>query len=280
MLCSLSFIAFIAVTFWRYKSTPVVMSSDRRTSVIQLTCMFVLFCSVLLFFGQPSPYLCVGQVLVPGSMLTLFIGLTLVKTERLLRIFQMQVRITNEERNITATIATSIIIAIVSIFSILMIAVFLKWPPQVDKRVDRGALIKELTCNTNIATLFESAYIALVSSVCMIEALRARKLPENYSETKFIFLSMFLVLLLQLVHIPVLMSSDNPRRRTLLECVITVLNGLCLTATLYGYKVLIILFRPQMNNAEVFRKKVREANLKIIKNDLQNIGVKAKMQVK
>ena len=89
----LSALGFAAATcvlcvFVLYWDTPVVKSSSREISVIQLVCMMLLFCYPVLYFVQTTTVTCILRTVLFCSLHTLILAFILLKTYRLLRVFQ------------------------------------------------------------------------------------------------------------------------------------------------------------------------------------------------
>ena len=82
---SVNFVLGVFVLYW---DTPVVKSSSREISVIQLVCMMLLFCYPVLHFVQTTTVTCIMRTVLFCSLHTLILAFILLKTYRLLRVFQ------------------------------------------------------------------------------------------------------------------------------------------------------------------------------------------------
>ena len=87
---ALGFVAvnFVLAVFVLHWDTPVVKSSSREISVIQLICMMLLFCYPVLHFVQTTTVTCILRTALFCSLHTLILAFILLKTYRLLRVFQ------------------------------------------------------------------------------------------------------------------------------------------------------------------------------------------------
>ena len=100
-------------------------------------------------------------------------------------------------------------------------------------------------------------YIILLTVVCGYMAFRARKLPENYSETLVIFYAMFTNIMLWL---PIfilcykLSSSKHRDQRNMVFAGVNIAGTFCLLLILYVPKLFIILLYPELNTKAHFRR--------------------------
>jgi len=82
------FTLFILITFVVFWETPVVKSTNREMSIIQLFCLMLLFCLPAIDLIKTSEVTCILRIVLFVSLHSLIIVLVLLKTYRLWRLFQ------------------------------------------------------------------------------------------------------------------------------------------------------------------------------------------------
>ena len=252
------FTLFATVVYIRYRTTPVVRSSHKQMTTLQLVCHFGLYLSILLFIGRPEKFQCGAQIVVAKLFMTLIIASILVKSERLLRVFQSQTIVSEKHHILTNAIEVSIIIVFTVIQLAIIFLMFVFSGLDTRTRTISQMLTLQIYCDTLTISITQNIYTSMVTLLCMIQAFRARKLPENYNETKFITLAMLCVLLVQLISMPLLASSQSPQAIALTEGLMIFLSNSFLLLLLYGYKVIIILFYPEKNTTAIFQHMTRQ----------------------
>ena len=91
----------IAFVFFRHHETPIVKSSDKILLTLHLTSHIVLLLIQLAVFVPANTKVCYVQVLITSSLWSLSSSVTLVKTQKFLRIFNSDLRQTTKEINLT-----------------------------------------------------------------------------------------------------------------------------------------------------------------------------------
>lgn len=260
-------VLFIILVFARYWDTPVVKSSSREISLIQLLSLMLLFCLPLMFYFPLSPVLCIVRTLVFGFLFTTVIAIILVKTYRLIRVFSD--RFTKVSRFLHNRYQILFIYALV-VFELIAIF-FWNWNfmPEVLRDVRLSAKILYFTCDRNQNILFWIVllYIFILTLFTGYLAFRARKLPEIYNDAQFISLAMFTACVVWVTYVP-LYFSFTPYERNIAFLVLNFVCTLSLTVILFSYKVKVILFRPQINSPEYARQAQRQHFLESFHRDV------------
>jgi len=122
-------------------------------------------------------------------------------------------------------------------------------------------------CKTSIGYGIRAAmftYLVLLSSLCTLYAFKARRLPENFNETKFITFAMYMLLVSWVVYYPV-DSTLEGSYNTFVACATALLVAYGFLGSLFAPKVYVMLVHPNKNTmsfvkAEVgqFAKKINE----------------------
>ena len=73
---------------------------------------------------------------------------------------------------------------------------------------DREQVI--LKCNKqDMSFLFAQLYNMLLITICTIYAVKTRKIPENFNESKFIGFTMYTTCIIWLAFVPIYFSTEN-----------------------------------------------------------------------
>ena len=197
-------------------------------------------------------------MVVSKFFMTLVIASVFVKSERLLRVFQCRIIVSEKFHIWTRAIEVFIVVVLTLMQQVITFLIFLFHGIGTRTHSITETLTLQIYCDTFAISITQNIYTAAVTLLCMIQAFRARKLPENYNETKFITLAMLCVLLVQLISMPLLASSQSPQEVSLIEGLMIFLSSTFLLLILYGYKVIIILFYPEKNTTAIFQLMTRQ----------------------
>ena len=270
--------AFVLCVFVMYWDTPVVKSSSREISVIQLSCMMLLFAYPALHFVQTTTETCILRTVLFCSLHTLILAFILLKTYRLLRIFQPK-RFSKISRFLhnKYQVMTSFLLVAVVLF--ILTGWYYSHLPHVELYAAKGggggetgmsAQEKEeetengfiYHCGEHEDVVFYCvvAYIMLLSLASGFMAFKARRLPSNFREAQYIWLAMFTACLAWFTLFPLHITQSLDRK----PVVVIGVNGAVVASTLlvlYAYKVHIVLFKPHLNSSEYFTKLAANATV-------------------
>ena len=262
---------FIIVTYIVFWDTPVIKSSSRELSIIQVTSLLILFCLPILAYFPCTKHLCIFQTLIFGFCLSTVIAIIVVKTYRLLRVFNGRFsKVSRFLQNQYQIVFVYLIVFVQLIASVLWL---LYRPIKTDIVIDKASLSYHVTCGVNQAIIFWTVvcYIFLLKLVSGYMAFRARKLPENFNEAQYICFSMFTACILWLMYIPLYFSLEGVSA-VVAFLSINYFNTLAILLILYGYKLYIVLLHSYMNSPEYFRKTATKATVTNFKREIKTKG--------
>ena len=244
----------IAFVFFRHRQTPVVKSSDTKLLALHLTSHIVLLLIQLMTFLPTNKDLCYAQIFVTGSFWSLSSSVTLVKTQKFLRIFNSDLRQTAKEINLTkhfirATIfccqIPSVLLTLLSIFYIKDILTVTR---------DKNTIIEYQRCNLHPYHTVVFLYIELLLLACIVQGYRARKLPTSFNEAKYITAA---VACTEVFILSYMIGGFN-QNNFLIEYTFLWFANIFTVLLMYGYRTFIILFRPHQNSAQYINKQLME----------------------
>ena len=99
-------------------------------------------------------------------------------------------------------------------------------------------------------------YVMCLQILCGIQSFRGRNLPGKYNEAKYISFAMFQSTILLILSLLLRKNIQKLEDSLLVQSCLLVFANLSILITLYGYKLLVVLFRPAENTLNVFRKRV------------------------
>ena len=126
--------------------------------------------------------------------------------------------------------------------------------------VDKKKIVKYRFCYQQTCLYIEIVTVVVLSVIAAAKAFVARKLPSNFSETRYIFLGMFAtnILLLLMIHLDASLNVDG---RVIFADALMVffINNTVLTIK-YGYKIYNLIIKKKKNQREAIQKKTYEMN--------------------
>ena len=256
----LSCIVFI-ILFIRNSDTPVVKSSDYKLCIIQIITHLVLFIHILLFTVHPHSYklICILRPVGVGFLLTLVLSITFSKIQRLLFIFQAKMKLSRKKILFStlaegSTIATACFIQMG--LSTLLLLFFIK-PDE-----ENWLRSEYVSCDEGNVLTLQIGFAFTLSMMCAVQAFRSRNLPENFNESGSIFIAVSITSLILLIIVPLQYSEMEIDNILFLDAITLFLANTSLLFTIFGYKVFIIMCKPDENTREAFRmKRLKDLNI-------------------
>ncbi|XP_037956983.1 metabotropic glutamate receptor-like [Teleopsis dalmanni] len=125
---------------------------------------------------------------------------------------------------------------------------------------DRNEVI--LKCKIqDMSFLFSQLYNMILITICTIYAIKTRKIPENFNESKFIGFTMYTTCIIWLAFVPIYFGTGNSYEIQITTlCISISLSASVALICLYSPKVYILVFHPDKNirkltmNSTVYRR--------------------------
>ena len=264
ILGAVSNLVIIAI-FIRYWGTPIVKSSSREMSMIQLMMFLLMFCSSTLYYLELTPFICEVQMLVFGTVNSSILSFIVIKTYRLLCVFK-EVRFSKVSKYLKNKYQIPfgfIPIVLQVIFQLIWFYIF---PVQVFVQKYRNQRYFVHYCSFDATDIFDKdtllytliGYIMFLSVVSGVMAFRARKLPQRFNEAQFIWYAMFALCSKWVLALLVYLSSKESNR-AFIFIISSLITTMGLLFILYGYKVGIMIFYSKLNSKEYFKELSKHA---------------------
>ncbi|XP_034368043.1 vomeronasal type-2 receptor 26-like [Arvicanthis niloticus] len=187
-----AFSAMILGLFIHYRDTPIVRANNRNLSYLLLVSLMLCFLCSLIFIGQPNTVTCVLRQVIFGVVFSVAVSAVLAKTFIVVVAFKA----IKPGSNLRMWMVTRLSNAIVCCGSIIQVCICAVWLgtyppfPDVDMESEFGQII--LLCNEGSTLAFYCVlgYLGFLSSLSLLIAFLARRLPDTFNEAKTITFSM------------------------------------------------------------------------------------------
>ncbi|KAI4902495.1 hypothetical protein NFI96_014848, partial [Prochilodus magdalenae] len=245
--------SFVMGVFVRFRNTPIVKASNRELSYLLLFSLICCFSSSLIFIGEPQDWTCRLRQPAYGISFVLCISCILVKTNRVLLVFEAKIPTSLHRK----WWGLNLQFLLVFLFTFVQVMICVVWlynaPPASNRNYDIDEIIF-ITCNEGsmMALGFLIGYTCLLAAVCFFFAFKSRKLPENFTEAKFITFSMLIFFIVWISFVPAYFSTYG-KFVSAVEVIAILASSFSLLACIFFNKVYIILFKPSRNTIEEVR---------------------------
>ena len=254
-MCGVILTAFITTIFLKNWETPVIKSSNRELTMLQLCFIGILFCYPALYFWKPSVPACMTRYLCLALFSTTVISVIFVKTYRLWKIFNLK------STGVSAMLKNTYQPVYVVCLVLVQLMIYGFWRLYQSNVVSVTIDMKNKTQLQHCSKYEETLLLIFISYVfCMalasaFMAFRVRTLPDIFNEARFISFSMFIYCLLWVLYIPLYFTfkADVITQAEIL-CSINTITNLALLLTLHGNKIRITLFYPERNTRDYFQR--------------------------
>ncbi|XP_068122349.1 extracellular calcium-sensing receptor [Hyperolius riggenbachi] len=244
--------SFVLSVFIKFRNTPIVKATNRELSYLLLFSLLCCFSSSLFFIGEPEDWTCRLRQPAFGISFVLCISCILVKTNRILLVFEAKIP-TSFQRKWWGLNLQFLLVFLCTFVQIVTCIIWLYTsPPKAAKNHDDEIIF--VICNEGslMALGFLISYICVLAGICFFFAFKARKLPENFNEAKFITFSMLIFFIVWISFIPAYVSTYG-KYVSAVEIIAILASSFGLLACIFFNKVYIILFKPSRNTIEEVR---------------------------
>ncbi|XP_043249724.1 metabotropic glutamate receptor 4-like [Colletes gigas] len=243
---------FVCWVFWRYRETPMIKASGRELSFLLLLGTFGCFSITFAVVAKPSVESCAVVRFGIGFCYTLCYAALATKINRIHRIFN-DPGSSPRKRRYTSPSSQLTIASILTLAEILFDAAWLlKQPPAVIHSYPiRDANLRICRGSENGSYVTGLLYPFLLTVVSTFYAIKTRKCPEGFNETRRIAFANYATIVLWMAFVPLYLASTSNVVRVITLALSLSLNGLVQLLCLFLPKVYVVLIKPEKNTREL-----------------------------
>ena len=259
-------VLFVLAIGFKYRNTPIVKSSNREMSVLFLFGIIIGIVSGVILLARPTPLMCYLDNPLHALYYTLCLSILVVKTNRLVRVFEFTFVSSRISQLCNGKNAQFVILFFLNGIAIVLVTLWhVLDPPYVHVTIER-LKSKHLGCREHKETLGLAlqgslyAYQLGLSVFCAYYAFKARNLPANFSEARYIAFAMYMQLLCSICY-ATLQNSVEGNFLTTFSSAIIIISSFGFLVCMFAPKVYIILKFPEKNTAEYVKASVANHSL-------------------
>ncbi|XP_014680839.1 PREDICTED: metabotropic glutamate receptor-like [Priapulus caudatus] len=201
----------VVVVFVLHNDTPVVRASGRELSYMLLSGILVCYLITFSLLAKPSAAVCGLQRFGVGFGFSTMYAALLTKTNRISRIFDSASKSAKRPSFISPRSQVVIALVLVSVQVVGACAWLIVERPQTRQYYPEGRREEViLKCDIDDSSfLISLAYVMLLIITCTVYAVKTRKIPENFNESKFIGFTMYTTCIVWLAFVPIYFGTLN-----------------------------------------------------------------------
>ncbi|XP_054710934.1 metabotropic glutamate receptor-like [Uloborus diversus] len=242
--------SWVMIVFFRNNDTPIVKAAGRELSYLLLTGIMCCYFMTPVMLAKPTPIVCGLQRFGIGFSFAIIYASLLTKTNRISRIFESARRSARRPSFISPKSQLAIASVLISVQVIGTAVWFLLEPPGIRQYYPDGKRNQViLKCSIRDSSfLLSLIYNMLLITICTVYAVKTRKIPENFNESKFIGFTMYTTCIIWLAFVPIYFGTGNSFEVQITTlCVSTSLSAYVALFCLFSPKIYIIIFHPDKN---------------------------------
>ena len=255
-------VAICSFFLYKHRETPLVKAANRELSSILMLTITMSFSVSILSLAKPTNFVCSLVHFWRSMVLVIFISILIIKTMKILSAFEINVIAEKLQKFILATKRQTLIVLALIFPPVVFFSLWIALDSPHQRRIiqtNEGRII--LSCSlyqSSIGLSLQvviSVYTSLLAVVCTFYAFKARSLPENFNEARYIGFSMYILLLSSVAYFPIDIGLKGSHATNLI-CAMTLVSSYGLLTCMFGPKIYVISFKPEQNTHQAVSSQV------------------------
>ena len=239
-------IIFMA-TFVAFRKTRVIKATSRELSAVFLCGTLICYLLPLVYIGRPHVVSCAIRRYGVWVCLSLCFGAILLKLIRIYRIF-INRKVATKKPIFIGWKSQLVFIGIIVAFQILIGTVWLIVEnPGVSGIVENEQIVQRCRAQPYIGTSVSLAYNLFLLVGCICFAILTRKVPADFNETRFLYLTVFSMCVIWVAFLPIHYSTAElqPTIYIYSQIVASFMTATCLVIFLIVPKLYLVVVKKQ-----------------------------------
>lgn len=253
--------SFTVGVFFKKQDTPIVKASNRELSFLLLLCIALCFLLTFLTLALPTDALCC--VVQPWRYLTCTacVSILFLKTNRLVRAFQTNLIPAWFKRYVVDRKRQFLVVFLLNVVEISLTILWLALDPPYQYKdivTQQHVFLACKSFRTSTGSALRAvifSYFIFLSILCTFYAFKARRLPENFNEAKYIGFAMYILLVSWIAFYPV-DSALEGYYITIVGCSTALFTAYGLLLCMFAPKVFVILLHPEQNTVDFVKVEI------------------------
>jgi len=259
---------FIMVVYMVHRNTPICKSVDLNLTMLQLTSSFVLmvFLHVVKEGAPHMEWLCLFIPVILGMNYSLFVGIVLIRSHKLLKVFSAKVKVTSKDILVTTMqqLFTLVTILLISLCVSIVLAVHDR-PSMITVR-KVSALLKLTYCANLRHINSQLGFGMFLQLASFVTAYRGRKLPDIFNESMKLVYASFITCLSFVVMFAIQYFQKDPLLPLEIAWLAVLFNINVYVFLCNASKIFSILIKKERNTVAYVQKKTFETMTTMSKN--------------
>ena len=257
-VCTIGVLCTFAMTavFTVHHQSPIVRASNRELSYCLLCLLVLAYLEPLFYIGMPSDWSCNVRIALHSLINTGVIALFLIKTRRILVVFdtnnwQQQGWLRRSFRTAGSQVGFLVTLCLIQIIIVTSYLLILPSRVEIDDKTSNLQIY--VHCHSNlIAFVVMYSYNALIACLCFAFSFQARKIPENFHETRYITVCMLFYIIIWIVSLPTYFITTG-KLQSMMQIVTVLISDTLILGFMFVPKCYIIFLKPERNTPHALR---------------------------
>ena len=251
--------------FVKYRNSPIVLASNRELSFVLIAAVGSFFVLAFLNLLTPTDSLCRTTHCWRYTVHTACVSVLLLKSRKILKAFQLRAvqngTFTRKKQQCLSNHGQRLQLVILLSVQVILVITWRILDPPSQTTITRPLQYTFVVCKPfgtvagRYLLVLLAGYVLSLSIVCVYYAFKARKIPENFNEARYIGFSMYILLLSSVVYYPVEFALEGWYIGAV-GSMVTLVGSFSLLGCMFGPKLYLILLHSERNTREALSNEI------------------------